>query len=339
MTASIPVNQHASERFFVGKRVVITGGAGYIGTAICKLLAAADCHSITRVSRTPHAAAGGAVPFRDELGDVREAALWRRALPGADIVFHLAGQTSNRVSDQDPLADQAANMLPMLLCLEECRRLGSRPRVIFAGTVTQTGLPLKLPVGEAHADAPITFYDLHKQLAEQYLKYYSRIGAVDGVSLRLPNIYGPGPKVGSADRGILNLMIERAVSGKTLTVYGAGTQLRDYLFIDDAGGAFLAAATQAAVLSGKHFVIGTGVGHSIAQAIALVANRVGALTGAVVPVVHVDPPEPLPMIENRSFVADIGGFTAATGWRPQVGLAEGIERTAQALLSRMEQPQ
>jgi nucleoside-diphosphate-sugar epimerase len=265
--------------------------------------------------------------------DVREVADWAPLLEGVDLVFHLAAQTSARVAEQDPEEDLRANVLPLLRILECCRRGALRPFVLFAGSATQVGLTARVPVGEEVPDAPITVYDVHKSMAEGYLEHYVRRGFVRGATLRLANVYGPGPGSSSADRGVLNLMIRRALRGEPLTIYGDGKPLRDYVFIEDAARAFLAAAAAPDAVNGRHFLVGSGLGTSLAEAMRLVAARVGARTGRPAPVTHVAPPADQSPIELRDFVADIGRLSSATGWRPAVPLAEGIDRTIDWVLA------
>jgi nucleoside-diphosphate-sugar epimerase len=321
-----------SLNFFQGKNILVTGGAGYLGSGIIGLLREVDCR-IIRMGRRGEGRADlhGSASVVDVVGDVREPDNWAQYLDGVDVIFHLAAQTSTYVANADPPADQAVNVLPMLRLLETCRRQGLRPTICFASTVTVAGIAERLPVDESHPDHPVTIYDLHKQMAEQYLRWYAEQGLVQGVILRLPNVYGPGPRSGCADRGILNQMISRALAGEPLTVYGAGEQVRDYLYIDDAARAFLAAALHADKLNAHYFVIGSGEGHSIAEALELVAKRVTARTGRPVAVRYVAPPADLSPIEQRHFVADPRRFCAGTGWRPQYSLQEGIDRTLEVL--------
>jgi nucleoside-diphosphate-sugar epimerase len=212
-------------------------------------------------------------------GDVRNRADLERCLEDVDTVFHFAAQTSAYVANHDPLLDLDANAVPLLNMLEICRSRKAATRIIFAGTVTQTGIPAKLPVDESHPDNPVTVYCMHKLLAENYLKLYTRICSVRGTSLRLANVYGPGPESSSADRGVLNMMIRKALRGETLRIYGKGDNLRDYIFVDDVARAFALAAEKTEAVNGRHFVIGSGTGHTLAQAIHLAADRVLLRTG------------------------------------------------------------
>lgn len=317
---------------FAGRCILITGGGGYLGSALINLLQECDCR-ILRLERkeVPRGTCpGAATRITDLHGDLRDHGVWETALHGVDMVIHLAAQTSAYVANGDPEADQAVNVAPMLRLLEACRRQGKRLPICFASTVTVAGIPERLPVDESHPDHPLTVYDLHKLMAEQYLRWYSEQGFVEGVSLRLSNLYGPGPVSSSADRGFLNQMIRRALAGDMLTCYGEGDRVRDYLYVEDAARAFLAAAGRAGELSGKTFVVGSGCGHTIAEALGLVARQAALRTGKQVAVERVDPPPGLSPIEDRHFIADSRRFARITGWSARIPLAEGIHLTLEA---------
>lgn len=315
--------------YYAGKRILITGGGGYLGTNLIGLLSKADCQ-ILRLGRAPEKFSQlprGAAKVENVKGDVRDHGTWKRALPNVDLVFHFAAQTSVPRAEADAGADLENNVLPMVALLEACRQDSLQPSVIFSGTVTEAGIPQRLPINEAHPDKPVTIYDLHKLIAENYLKYYAAQGAVRGVTLRLANVYGPGPKSSSADRGVLNMMIRRAIAGEPLTVYGDGRNLRDYSYVEDVALAFITAAMNIERINGEHFIIGTGCGHTISEAAGLVSDRVALKTKVKAEVLRIDPPQPQPAINDRNFVADATRFTEATGWKPRWSFTEGIDRT------------
>jgi len=317
---------------YQGKSILITGGGGYLAHSVLKRLAEIECR-VVRFGRSAEklTAIAGHADIENIAGDVREPQVWQSLLPGIDIVFFFAAQTSIYVAQKDPAADLQANVLPLLHMLETCRLKDWHPAVIFAGTVTVAGLTATLPVDESHADRPITIYDLHKLTAEKYLAHYANQGVVRGATLRLANVYGPGPRSSSADRGVLNIMVRRALAGEPVTVYGEGHEIRDYVFVDDVATAFLSCAAQIEQTNGRYFVIGSGEGHTIAEAMTLVRDRVALKTGVRAPLVHVEPPPGQSPIDARNFVANPALFTKLTGWQPRVKLIEGIDRTIESV--------
>lgn len=315
-----------------GKKIMITGGSGYLSASLLSLLREVDCQVIRLDLKQNTTAPGGEAKIIDIIGDVGKIETWQTYLPGVDIVFHFAAQTSVYFANNDPLADNLRNVQPMLYLLETCRQNDFHPAVIFSGTVTVTGMPKRIPVDETHTDDPVTMYDVHKLMAENYLKYYSGQGIVNGAILRLANVYGPGPVSSSADRGILNMMVKKALAGEDLTLYGKGEFLRDYIFVKDVAAAFLLAAINITKVKSQHFVLGTGKGTTLAEAFNLVTERVKAKTGKKVKVVSVDPPAGQSLIENRNFVADSGKFTGLTGWQAETPLVAGIDEIIQSII-------
>jgi UDP-glucose 4-epimerase len=317
------------ERAVTGRNLLVTGGSGFLASGLVARLKEVNCRivGVTRSTTAPVFVQGGRASFEHLAGDIRERDFWKKALPDVNFVFHFAAQTSVYAADQNPAADWEANVLPMVHLLETCREHSWRPGILFAGSATQCGLPATLPVNETHPDRPVTIYDWHKLLAESYLEHYVRMGWARGSTLRLTNVYGPGRTSAKADRGIINQMMRRALRGESLTLHGRGSQSRDYLFITDAIDAFLAAASHLDQTNGEHFVLGSGQGHTLAEAFRLVAERAALLTGREVPVVRVEPPPGLSRIEERNFVADPSRFRSVTTWTSRIGLPEGIDRT------------
>ena len=315
-----------------GKRVVVTGAAGFLGAAVVDVVKDTECRLVRVVRKPPPPPGKCRAEIVDLAGDVRDPSTWRRALEGVDVVIHLAAQTSAAAARAAPAADFEANVVPVLHLLEACRAQGTKPVVLFAGTVTQAGVPVHTPVDETHPDNPPTVYDEHKLAAESQVKFHAAQGHIRGASLRLANVYGPGPRSRNVDRGVLNAMVRRAIAGEPLTIYGNGTYLRDYLYVLDAARAFAAAVGAIEKLNGGHWVVGSGEGHTIEDSFRLVAARAAARTGKHVPVEHVEPDAPLSALESRSFIADSSRFRAATGWRPHCMLQEGVDRTIEACL-------
>jgi len=312
-------------KFYENKKILITGASGYVAWSLIKQLVKFDCTLIcfSRDAKKIEKQKGNA-NFQFIEGNYQDQVTFQKAVKNSDIIFHLASQTSVYDAEKDPLADYEANVRPMQLLLEACRINNNCPIIIFSGTSTQCGMPREFPIDENVIDNPITTYDFHKLQAERWLKFYTNQGWVKGVSLRLTNVYGPGPKTSSADRGILNLMIQKALRGEELTVYGTGKYIRDYVYIQDVISAFLSAPFYIKDLIGKHFVLGSGEGKTINDAIHLVGKLVSQKTGKQVVVKYVKLPSDLLQIEFRDFVSDISGFSLCTKWKPKYTLRKGI---------------
>lgn len=317
--------------YFKNKRILVTGASGFIATNLIYALKNVNC-TIIRLSRSQLIPVNSKTNFIDLMGDVSTAEIWEEVLNDVDIIYHLAAQTSAYVATENPLGDFKSNVLPMLNLLEVCKKRSMKPSIIFSGTVTEVGMPVSLPVNETHVDQPITIYDLHKLMAENYLKFYSKLEGICGTTIRLSNVYGPGPKSSSSDRSVINFMMQKALLGEPITVYGKGDCLRDYVYIEDVVTAFLKAAVNIEQLKGKHFVLGSGEGYTITQAFNLVADRIAVKTGKRVPVKHIEPPIFQLLIEERNFVADTGKFSSTAGWEARYSLKEGIDKTLDMLL-------
>jgi UDP-glucose 4-epimerase len=315
---------------FRGQTVAVTGAAGFLGGRLLARLATCDCR-IIRVARSapPPMDDLTAATVTDVTGDVGDRGVWDQ-VAAADVIFHFAAQTSTAAAADDPDGAFHANVTPMRHLLAACRHRGVRPMVLFAGTVTQAGMPSRVPVDEDAPDDPLTIYDRHKLIAEGDLKAAASQGIVRGATLRLANVYGPGGH-GRRDRDVLNRMIKTAIAGGPLTVFGTGEYLRDYVFIEDVVDAFLMAAVHREQVDRRHFVVASGHGISIRDAFELVAARVERLTGRHVAVTTTEPATPQSPIERRNFVGDPSRFSAATGWRPSWSLGQGIDRTIEAL--------
>jgi nucleoside-diphosphate-sugar epimerase len=298
--------------------VLVTGASGYLASRLVPALIAAGVTVQLLSRRRPSLPM--LLPYFVGSPDGDPRAL-REAVRSVRTIFHLAGQTSVAEAKRDPYGDLHANVMGMLRLLEAVSDAKQPPAIVFAGTVTEAGIPPGDTLDESAPDRPLTIYDVHKLAAEKHLESASMRGQVLGVTLRFANIYGPGAASGAADRGVLNQMMRRASHREPLTVFGAGDQLRDYTFVDDIVDALSRAAAHAAALSGQHFVIGSGDRRTMADIIQLVAARAG------VDVRRANPPADQDPIDRRSYVVNASAFTRATGWSTAVTLEEGINRT------------
>ena len=311
--------------------VLVTGASGYLASRLVPALIAGGV-SVQLLSRR-RPSLPMLVPYFVGSPDGDPDAL-REAARGARTIFHLAGQTSVVEAKRDPNGDLRANVTGMLRVLEAVSNAKHPPAIVFAGTVTEAGIPPGDTLDESAPDAPMTVYDIHKLAAEKHLELASKRGQVRGVTLRFANIYGPGAASGATDRGVLNRMIQRAANGQPLTVYGSGDRVRDYTFIDDIVEALVRAAARASALSAKHFVIGSGDRRTMAELIEVVARRASSRLGRRVEVQHADPPADRDPIDGRSYVVNASAFSQATGWSPKIALEDGIDRTLEWMAER-----
>ena len=334
-SASYKINLNMLEKFnytshYKDKTILVTGGAGYIGSSVIRALSSVPCSIIALIKKGDvfSAPLEGSAKISVVEADVRNKEIWKKLLEKVDILFHFAAQTSSKVANENPCIDVEINLLPIINIIEVSQKNNFSPHIIFSGTVTQVGFTNTYPVNETFKDIPITVYDINKLAAEKYLQYYSNQLDNHAVILRLANVYGPGPRSSSsADRGILNVMIHKALRGKSLTIYGDGNFVRDYIYIDDVVEAFLTAAVKIDLLSGNYYIIGSGVGYTIKDAMNIIKEAVTQKTGRRVEILHVSSPKNLSQIEYRNFVADTTKFTTATGWKAKVSLQEGINQT------------
>jgi CDP-paratose 2-epimerase len=323
------------------RTAVVTGGAGFVGTNLTsRLVEDGLCvvvlDNLARRGSQRNLAFlrdsyGAAVRF--EHGDVRDAAAVRRAVAGADRVYHLAAQVAVTTSLHEPLADFDVNLRGTLTLLEELRRLDEPPFLLFTSTNKVYGalpdLPLELvggrwlpadPVLRANGlseERPLDFctpYGCSKGGADQYVLDYAKSFGLPATVFRMSCIYGPHQN-GTEDQGWVAHFAIQALGGRRITVYGDGRQVRDLLYVDDLVDAMQLAREHVDVVAGRAFTMGGG------PANALSVQDVLELVGADA----VDHAEARPG-DQRYYVADTRRFREATGWAPLVDVHEGIEQ-------------
>lgn len=306
---------------FQGKTVVVTGASGYIGYELVDALFKQSC-KIIRVSRTDLAPIPNVITIK---ADICNADVWHEIISQADIIYHLAGNTSVYEAAKLPVLSLNSTLLPINHLIQAAQEQKRKPRVVFASTATVYGLTSTLPVAETVKPNPITVYDLHKFFAEQQLTLASQQGILDSISLRLANVYGPSRSKSSAgDRGILNRVTAMALQGKDLMIYGDGSYLRDYVYIADVVRAFLAAGVNENI-AGRVFNVATGKSISLGDAFKLVAVEAKNANGCQVNVKFVPWPDGASEIEFRNYISDVSSILDKLGWQPIVSLESGIK--------------
>lgn len=319
---------------FNKKRILVTGGAGYLATNLIEQLRETDCHIIrVDLPGTAFTSVTGRACIDNIEGNISDRAVWMSNLENVDIVFHLAAYEHKHGSEFNPVRDLEVNSLSVLHLLEVCRLKKYFPRVVFASSSNLVGSPAQLPVNETFQDNPLTIYSIHKLTSEKYLQYYAREFGQQSIILRLANVYGPVSNMQASVRVVLNRIIYRALKGERLLLYRNSNCIRDYVWIDDVVAAFFAAAClENEYATGQYYLIGSGNGYHISDVLRMIADKVAQHTGKN-PTIEEDTNEILEAVEWRNFIADTYRFTEATSWKASISLNEGIDRTIDYFLS------
>ena len=306
----------------------VIGASGYIGSKLVNKLTDSGCNVI-RSSRRDTITNGDSEFVMAELDSLD---FWLNIVEKSDVIIHLAGNTSINVANDNPALDLNSSVFPIYRLIEACKILRKRPRVVFASTVTAYGFTDNLPVSEATAENPESFYDLHKFFVERQLVLATKLNICDGVSLRLANVYGPSSANSSAnDRGILNKIIGLALAGDIVSLYGGGNYIRDYIYIDDVVDAFILASISSKS-AGEVFNVGSGVGTSVRDAFNAVTQEVYRQTNKIIEMKDMPWPENSPKIDMRNFTASIKKAHTCLGWSPKVSLQTGIATTVKSII-------
>lgn len=298
-------------------RVLVTGGAGFIGSHLARRLLASG-YQVLVLDDLSNGSRGnvpdGAVFIK---GDIAAASTWERlGGQGFDAVCHLAAQSSGTLSFTDPVRDMQSHLPGSFLLLEHCRARGVK-RVLYASSTTTYGEPERLPVDEAHPQRPQTFYALGKLCVERCLEFQARLG-LEHTILRMPNVYGPGQNMENRFQGMVSIYLAEMLAGRPILVKGGSERFRDFVHVDDVvAGWMLALASPSAV--GKTYNLGSGVASTVGEVLACLKAAWG---DADYPVIFEDGTAG----DQHGMRLDISRIRADLGFRPALGLKEGIAR-------------
>lgn len=318
--------------------ITVLGASGFLGTAIARELARRPLR-LRLVSRKPAAAPAGAVADIEVRAlDLTRPGAVAEAVAGADAVIHLvaylADGASWRIAEGDTAAEQV-NVGLVRTLIEVAGESERKPVVLFAGSTTQAGPSDKELFDGSEPDQPSSPYDRQKLAAEQALKAATAAGLLRAVSLRLPPVFGQPPATTASSKGIVTMMIRRALAGEPLTMWNDGTVRRDLIHVDDVARAFASALENSDALAGRHWLIGTGRGESLRGLFTAIAEAVAEHTGKPpVPVISVPPPDHADDTDSRSIDIDSTAFRSITGWRPEVPLRTALAQTVEGLSPR-----
>jgi UDP-glucose 4-epimerase len=316
------------EEVYRGKRVMVTGGLGFIGSNLARRLVHLGADVLLVDSLIPQYGgnerniAGIEQRVRVNIADVRTQPTMNRLVQGQDYIFNLAGQVSHIDSMEDPFTDLEINARSQLHILEACRHNNPGVKIVFAGTRQQYGKPDYLPLDERHLMHPTDVNGINKMAGEWYHILYNNVYGISASSLRLTNTYGPRMYVRDARMGFIGWFIHKAVRGEEITIYGDGSQLRDFTYVDDVVDAFLRAGASDSA-NGQVFNLG-GEPISHLELTKLLIRVAGSGSYKLVPW----PPE-RKVIDIGSVYSSHAKITDVLGWEPTVGLEEGLRRTVE----------
>ncbi len=312
---------------FNGKRVLITGGLGFIGSnlAIKLVELGADVILVDSLIPTYGGNLWNVEPIKEKVrinvSDVRDRFAMKYLITGQHFLFNLAGQTSHIDSMEDPDTDLAINVLAQLQILEACRHHNPDVKVVFASTRQVYGRPQHIPVTEDHPLSPVDLNGVHKLAAEQYHRLFNNIYGIRSVILRLTNTYGPRMRVVDARQTFLGIWIRRLLEGEPILIYGDGTQLRDYNFVDDVVDALLLAACN---------------NDCCGEALNLGSNEVFSLTQTAEVLLKLHPagqvkyvpfPKDRLAIDIGDYQGDCSRIQSRLGWKATTSFEDGMRET------------
>ena len=313
-------------RTYSGKRVLITGGLGFIGANLARELVALGAKVTVVDALIPEYGgnlrnlAGIASKVTVHRTDVREHEKLARLVRGQDFLFNLAGQTSHMDSMTDPETDLEINCRAQLALLEACRKNNPGVRIVFASTRQIYGKPDYLPVDERHPVRPVDVNGINKAAGESFHLLYARVHGTRATALRLTNTIGPRMRIKDARQTFVGVWVRRLIEGEPIEVWG-GEQQRDFTYVDDAVEAFLLAAARDEAV-GEVFNLG-GPPPVTLQTLAelmVAANEGGAFVVRAFPADR-------KKIDIGDYFADDRKIARVLGWKPRTDLRAALTKT------------
>jgi UDP-glucose 4-epimerase len=312
---------------FAGRRCLVTGGIGFVGSNLALTLAAIGARVTVVDSLVPTHGAnlrnleGAASPLEVIEADVGDADRVRDATRRAEVVFNLAGQVSHVESMSRPLFDLEVNFRSQLAFLEILREVSSEAVVVYTSTRQIFGHPRYLPVDEDHPASPVDVNGVTKYAAEQLHLLYGQLYGIEATSVRLTNVYGPRQRLCGDLQGFLPIFVRRALAGEPITVFGDGAQERDCLYVDDVVECLLLAATSPDAPDEVF-----NVGNDERLSLRAIAEAIVAAAGSG-SVESVPWPPERDAIDIGSYYGNSSKAKRLLGWEPRTPFAVGIRQT------------
>ena len=314
-------------KIFSGKKTLITGGLGFIGSNLAHRLVQHGAQ-VTLVDSLVPAYGGNPFNIRGledkvhvNIADVRDEHSMAYLVQGQEYIFNLAGQVSHIDSMENPYTDLEINVRSQLSIMEACRKNNREVKIIYTSTRQLYGKPLYLPVDENHSTLPTDVNGINKLCGELYHILYHNVYGIRAVSLRLTNTYGPRQLLKHSRQGFINWFIRLLVEGKEIQLFGDGLQMRDFNFVEDVVDALLLAAVNEKA-NGEIFNLGGNEPITLKDLVELMIEVNGSGSYTLVPF-----PEDKKAIDIGSFYSDYTKIKTTLGWQPKINLKEGLKKT------------
>jgi UDP-glucose 4-epimerase len=311
---------------FAGRRCLVTGGLGFLGSNIARRLLELDADVLLVDSLLPQYGGnlfnikGVEDKLRVNISDVRDENAMQYLVRDQDYIFNLAGQISHMGSMEDPYTDLEINCRSQLSLLEACRKHNPHVKVVYAGTRQIYGNPDYLPVDENHLVRPTDVNGINKAAGERYHLLYANVYGIRATSLRLTNCYGPRQWMRDSRLTSQGWLLRLVLEDKICQIFGDGKLLRDLNYVDDVTDAFLRAAAIEAS-NGQFFNLG-GQPYSLVEQVELMIELAG--TGSYELVAF---PADRARIAIGDFYGDYSKIRNMLGWEPTIDIREGLRRT------------
>ena len=312
--------------FYRGRKALVTGGLGFVGSNLCRALADLGAEVLAVDSLLPDYGGnlfnldGYEHRVRINIADVRGHGM-EYLVRGQDLLFNLAGQVSHIDSMLDPFTDLEINCRSQLWILEAVRKANPDVKIVYASTRQVYGKPTRLPVDESHLLTPTDVNGINKISGEFYHLVYHSVYGLRATVLRLTNTYGPRQLIRHSRQGFIGWFVRKVILGEEIELFGDGRQLRDFDYVDDVVDAFLRAGASDAG-TGEVMNLGGERPVSLLELVELMIGLAGRGSYRLVPF----PPE-RKKIDIGDFYADTSKVKRILGWAPRVALEEGLART------------
>lgn len=312
---------------FKRKHVLITGGLGFIGSNLAQMLVRLGAKVTVLDNLSPNQGGNlfNVAPIKSRItiriGDIRDEMLVKELIIGKDFIFHLARQTDHILSLTNPYPDIDVNIRGTTILLEACKYNNPTVKFIYIGTRGQYGPAVSLPVAEDAPTHPKGIYEITNLAAEKIIEIYHNVHHIPSIMLRLTNTYGPRAQMHHDRYGIVNWFVRLAMDNESIPIFGDGLLKRDFLYVDDAVDAIIAAASLVKCY-GEIFNVGDPRAETLTTLVNAICKAAKKGTHRFTPYTQERAAQ-----EPGDFASDITKIKKFTGWKPKTKLATGLAKT------------